>query len=246
MAYDYKSASDLVKWCKEQITIPNRYRLGGIGRYESGVRIFDCMGMIKCFMWGDYSQYNPSKYARTVPDWNCDTYFDSATEKGPIKDIPEIAGLMVWQHGHIGVYIGNGEVIESTVSFGGKIVRTHFKGNHDTPVRSSWTHWFKNPYLNYTVAPKATNEQIAQEVKLGKWGNYPERKELLEKAGYNYAEVQNIVNNSDASKIYYTVKKGDTLSGIALRYGTTYQAIAKLNNLSNPNLIRVGQKLRIK
>ena len=45
--------------------------------------------------------------------------------------------------------------------------------------------------------------------------------------------------------ITYTVKKGDTLSGIAAKYGTTYQKIAKENNISNPNYIRVGQKLKI-
>ena len=43
----------------------------------------------------------------------------------------------------------------------------------------------------------------------------------------------------------YTVKKGDTLSGIAKQYGTTYQDIAKANGISDPNLIRVGQTLNI-
>ena len=43
----------------------------------------------------------------------------------------------------------------------------------------------------------------------------------------------------------YIVKKGDTLSAIAKQYGTTYQEIAKANGISNPNLIRVGQKLTI-
>ena len=43
----------------------------------------------------------------------------------------------------------------------------------------------------------------------------------------------------------YTVKKGDTLSAIAKQYGTTYQEIAKANNISNPNLIYAGQKLTI-
>lgn len=50
----------------------------------------------------------------------------------------------------------------------------------------------------------------------------------------------------NAPVAYYTVKKGDTLSAIANRYGTTYQAIARLNNLSNPNKIYIGQKLKIK
>ena len=43
----------------------------------------------------------------------------------------------------------------------------------------------------------------------------------------------------------YTVKKGDTLSAIAKQYGTTYQEIAKANGISNPNVIQVGQTLKI-
>ena len=42
----------------------------------------------------------------------------------------------------------------------------------------------------------------------------------------------------------YTVKKGDTLSQIAAKYGTTYQAIAAYNGIKNPNAI-VGQKIKI-
>lgn len=45
--------------------------------------------------------------------------------------------------------------------------------------------------------------------------------------------------------VYYTVKKGDTLSKIAARYNTTYQAIARLNGFSDPNKIYAGQRLKI-
>jgi predicted chitinase/LysM repeat protein len=48
-----------------------------------------------------------------------------------------------------------------------------------------------------------------------------------------------------AASSQYTVRSGDTLSGIAQRHGTTTSALAKANNISNPNLIRVGQKLTI-
>ena len=50
---------------------------------------------------------------------------------------------------------------------------------------------------------------------------------------------------SQTKTVTYTVKKGDTLSSIAKKYGTTWQAIAKENNLSNPNYLKVGQKLKI-
>lgn len=43
----------------------------------------------------------------------------------------------------------------------------------------------------------------------------------------------------------YTVKAGDTLSGIAAKYGTTYQTLASYNGISNPNKISVGQKIKI-
>jgi len=43
----------------------------------------------------------------------------------------------------------------------------------------------------------------------------------------------------------YTVKPGDTLSGIAGRYGTSVSALQRANNISNPSLILVGQKLTI-
>ena len=49
-----------------------------------------------------------------------------------------------------------------------------------------------------------------------------------------------------ATKLYYTVRGGDTLSGIAARYKTTYQKLAKLNGIKNPNVISVGQKIRVK
>ena len=43
----------------------------------------------------------------------------------------------------------------------------------------------------------------------------------------------------------YTVKSGDTLSGIASRFGVSYEQLARLNNIANPNRIYVGQVLRV-
>lgn len=50
---------------------------------------------------------------------------------------------------------------------------------------------------------------------------------------------------STSSNSVYTVVAGDTLSGIAAKYGTTYQRLAEYNNISNPNLIHVGQQIKI-
>lgn len=98
---------------------------------------------------------------------------------------------------------------------------------------------------------KKSNEEIAQEVIAGKWGNGDDRKQRLTSAGYNYNAIQAIVsklmNANKASKaVYYTVKRGDTLSGIASKYGTTYQHLAQINGIANPNKIRAGQRIRVK
>ena len=54
------------------------------------------------------------------------------------------------------------------------------------------------------------------------------------------------VKSSDPPQpAYYVVRRGDTLSGIASRFGTTYQKLMKLNGIRNPNLIYAGQRLRI-
>ena len=59
----------------------------------------------------------------------------------------------------------------------------------------------------------------------------------------NVESVENKTENLDY--VTYTVISGDTLSGIAKKYGTTYQKIASDNGIANPNLIYPGQKLKI-
>lgn len=105
---------------------------------------------------------------------------------------------------------------------------------------------------------KKTILEIAYEVIQGKWDNGLKRKELLEKAGYNYREVQNMVNellnhsNSNTNNTgIHIVKYGENLTIIAKKYNTTIQKIIELNKdvypslLENPNQIIVGWKLKI-
>ena len=97
---------------------------------------------------------------------------------------------------------------------------------------------------------KKSNEEIANEVIAGQWGNGNDRKTRLQNAGYDYNAIQDIVNKklgggSSSSSKTYTVKKGDTLSGIATKFGTTYQEIARKNGIANPNKIYPGQVLKI-
>ena len=62
---------------------------------------------------------------------------------------------------------------------------------------------------------------------------------------YNTSDTGNGTSTSTGGTSYYTVKAGDTLSGIANNYQTTVNTLARLNNLANPNLIYVGQRLLV-
>lgn len=64
-------------------------------------------------------------------------------------------------------------------------------------------------------------------------------------------QVLRIVTNSNVNgretnstgKTYYTIRRGNTLSGIARRYGVSVQNLVEWNNIQNPNLIFPGQTL---
>ena len=117
-------------------------------------------------------------------------------------------------------------------------------GNGDTRKAKLGSRYSEvQTFINHIATASAST--LAAETKAGKYGNGDTRKMVL---GKRYAEVQKVINGSGSgsSAVYYTVKSGDTLSKIAAKYGTTYQKIATLNGIKNPNKIYAGQKLRVK
>lgn len=58
-------------------------------------------------------------------------------------------------------------------------------------------------------------------------------------------EQVSIPAGGGAQQSSYTVQRGDTLSGIADRFGTTWQQLARDNGISNPNLIHPGQRIAV-
>lgn len=111
----------------------------------------------------------------------------------------------------------------------------------------------KEDSLQPSQPSKKSNEEIANEVIVGQWGNGEDRKNRLTSAGYDYNAIQSIVNNKVGvtksqvnSSVYYVVQKGENLTKIAKKYGTTVNQLVAWNNIANPNLIYAGQKLRVK
>lgn len=115
-----------------------------------GKRVTDCSGLIKGYCW--YTPYgNSIDYCGGVmPDLGANKMLEFATEKGDIETMPEILGLAVCADGHIGVYIGDGWVIEAKSTLDG-VCRTRLK---DRP----WTHWCKLPYIEYDDSARSLDD----------------------------------------------------------------------------------------
>lgn len=116
-------------------------------------RTADCVGLIKGYGWFDPKTGKIGYATNGMPDIGSDTMYANASEKGTIDTIPEIPGLAVWKAGHIGIYIGNGEVIHASGTTVG-VIRSDLD---DT----GWTHWLKIPYITYLTDVAATADEAA-------------------------------------------------------------------------------------
>ena len=120
----------------------------GVGNYADfiqanwvGGRTADCVGLIKGYGWLDAETLELRYGTNGMPDVGANQMYYNATVSGTIDTIPDTPGLAVWHDGHIGVYIGNGEVIEAMGTKYG-VVKTQLEGR-------GWTHWLQVPYISY-------------------------------------------------------------------------------------------------
>ncbi len=120
----------------------------GVGNYEDfirnnwlGGRTTDCVGLIKGYGWFDTETKTIGYGTNDMPDVSADGMYNAATVKGSMDTMPDTPGLAVWKSGHIGVYVGNGEVVEAMGTKYG-VVRTKLDGR-------GWTAWLEIPYISY-------------------------------------------------------------------------------------------------
>ena len=106
---------------------------------QYGEKVHDCVGLIKGYLWSENSNSTPiynSKQDKDVSGMKA-----NCTETGNIKTIPELPGVLVFMEGHVGIYIGNGEVIEA---------RGHLYGVVKTKLRNRpWAEWGKLNWIKY-------------------------------------------------------------------------------------------------
>lgn len=120
---------------------PSHYQTSRMSKYKSqfGKRVHDCVGLIKGYLWSDTPASAP-KY-KSSQDVSANGMLKKCKEKGKIATLPEIPGVLVFYNGHVGVYAGNGKVIEAR-GFNYGVVETNLADR-------KWTSWGKCPWITY-------------------------------------------------------------------------------------------------
>lgn len=116
---------------------------------QLNIKVHDCVGLIKGYVMGNGDPDVATPYVSKY-DVSANGLFNLCQATGPISTIPEIKGLIVWKNNHVGVYIGNGQVIEA---------RGHAYGVVQTKLTDRpWTQWGKLPssWITYEKEPEPT------------------------------------------------------------------------------------------
>lgn len=107
-----------------------------------------------------------------------------------------------------------------------------------------------NPEYILSIIP-ATTKSYPLTLPVEYISQYIANEELINSKDTTYLKEYVIHANLDKKKLeappakYHTVKRGETLGGIARKYGRTVKQLMNWNNIKNANTLRVGQRLRV-
>lgn len=152
-----KTNAGLVEYCRAQLGLPYWYGTFGQTANASlleakrkqypkyytasnfskqfGARVHDCAGLIKGYLWSATPTSVPKYDAGT--DWGATAFYQHCNKKGTVDTFDHVPGRLVFKGKsskmtHVGVYIGNGEIIEA---------KGHAYGVVTSRLDNKWTHW---------------------------------------------------------------------------------------------------------
>lgn len=131
-----------------------KYRAGCYGQLVNGVHSSDCSGLIKSYLWWTGDKTNPNPALCSVAG-SSGAMLASASEQGNITNaasLPKIHGLILYNPGHVGVYVGNNREVDNR--------DTGYDVKNQPVVGGTyhWKKWFKLPQLQYPQTGFATLE----------------------------------------------------------------------------------------
>ena len=149
---------------------------------QFGKRVFDCSGLTEGYLMSETPDSSP-KYNKSY-DYSANGLRNACKESGEIGTMPEQKGVLVFYVGPVGVYVGDGDVIEA---------RGHSYGVVKTRLKSRpWKWWGRHPDILYldgeeekkdaeVTLPVLKNKSKGYEVKAAQ--------RLLRAEGYDVGEA---------------------------------------------------------
>lgn len=184
-------------------------------------RVFDCVGLIKGAIWSD-ADFNKNPKYKASQDVSANGMYAACKTKGNIKDIPEVAGVLVFKDGHVGVYIGGGYVIEAKGHAYG-VVKTKLK-------ERPFTHYGYCPYIEYVKEEKPAQKPAENATE--------SKKKYFSKCNADYMSIVDALESIKADSRYSYRKKIAKANGIKNYAGKAQQNIDMLNLLKAGKLIK--------
>ena len=111
----------------------------------------------------------------------------------------------------------------------------------DSPVPFAYLVSFFNDNKNLAYL---YNPHLSTNIRKGYW-NIPKGTNLYLQQGKSEDFLENIPKKIEKNKLVYRVRRGDTSLKIARRFKVSYKSLIKINKISNPNYLRIGQILLI-
>lgn len=155
-------AAQLVEKVKAAANSATSYKLGTFGNKTSnGKRQWDCSGLLKGILWGYPSS---GKYGSNgVLDQNADTIISKCS--GVSTNFSNIVpGEIVWMKGHMGIYIGNGKVVEATPKWDNGVQVSTCANVSSGSKSRKWTKHGKSPYIDYGTTVSTPAPEPSQPV----------------------------------------------------------------------------------
>jgi LysM repeat protein len=208
------------------------YNLGYYHTENGGYWSWDCWNLIKSIIWGWKEKREAGYYAKRndktgLGDWNGATILSKCTEvSSDFSKVPIGAFLLSPDAGHAGIYVGE-KIINSKC----------YNVVECTPK------WKGGVQLSYVTANgKRYNYKDGSLASVG-WGKHGKLPWIDYSEQPEPPAPPTPPTPTPEENVYYTVKRGDNLTRIAAMYNTTISQIVAWNQIKNPNLIYVGQKL---
>ena len=189
---------------------------------------FDCWNLVKAIIWGWHESdrvgyFQPQNASTGLGDWGGAKILSCCTEIGTDFTKCPVGAFMLSPNGdHAGIYVGEHiinskcyNVVECTPKWDGGVQLSYVSQNGNR------YHW---------------KDGALASVGWAKYGKLPW-------IDYSVQPEPPVPPIPPEEPIYYTVVRGDALYKIAAKFDCTIADLVKWNNIKNPNLIYVGQKL---